>query len=167
MIYKNLTDAAIRHFKISRSRIEKCFNEISNEQLWNDFNDNLVSIGNLVLHLNGNLTQYVISGLAGEEFYRERDKEFKDKPRLSKSELLNLFRVITEKCCEIFEDLSEEKIKKSYIVQGFNYNGAEIIMHVTEHLSYHVGQITFAVKLLNNKDLGYYKGIDLNKQNKR
>ncbi len=165
MLHKQLIDSAVKHFEISLQRVEKCFDEITEEDLWNDFNNNLVSVGNLVLHLCGNSTQYVISGLGGQKYFRERDKEFSGKPGLSKRELLEKFQNVISDSCKVFFNLSEEQVEKNYNVQGFNYNGVEIILHVTEHLSYHVGQISFAVKLMKNKDLGYYRGIDLNKQN--
>jgi len=50
-------------------------------------------------------------------------------------------------------------------VQGYYHSGIGIIIHVTEHYSYHTGQIIFWVKLLKNKDLGFYAGIDLNVKN--
>jgi uncharacterized damage-inducible protein DinB len=50
-------------------------------------------------------------------------------------------------------------------VQGFSLTGIGIIIHVTEHYSYHTGQIALLTKLLKDRDLAFYAGIDLNKKN--
>jgi uncharacterized damage-inducible protein DinB len=46
----------------------------------------------------------------------------------------------------------------------YNLTGLGIIVHVTEHLSYHTGQIALLTKLITEKDLGFYAGLDLNKK---
>ena len=50
-------------------------------------------------------------------------------------------------------------------VQGFNFSGIGILVHVVEHLSYHTGQIAFYTKQLKNEQLGFYGDIDLNVKN--
>lgn len=165
MLTKQLTSIAAKYMNESLKRLEKCLSELDESEIWIDHNKNLVSIGNLILHLEGNITQYIISGLGGEKFMRKRDSEFSDKPNLNKQALLMRINNTVEKACSIISGLGESELVKSYSAQGFVYTGSEIIIHVVEHLSYHVGQITFAVKYLKDKDLGYYSGIDLDKQN--
>src|SRR6185437_12268491 len=68
-------------------RILKCLNEIDETEIWLRSNENSNSIGNIILHLCGNITQYVISALGGIEDIRMRDKEFSAKDGSTKNEL--------------------------------------------------------------------------------
>nr|HMT11283.1 DUF1572 family protein [Ignavibacteria bacterium] len=65
----------------------------------------------------------------------------------------------------VIEYLDSAELTRIYEVQGHVMSGIAIIIHVTEHLSYHTGQIVFLTKLLKDIDLGFYKGMDLNKKN--
>ena len=57
------------------------------------------------------------------------------------------------------------ELLRSRTVQGFQLSGIGIVVHVTEHYSYHTGQIAFWTKQLKNKDLGFWEGKDLNAHN--
>ena len=52
------------------------------------------------------------------------------------------------------------------VVQGFDYDGVGILVHVVEHFSYHTGQIAYFVKARKGIDLGFYRGVDLSRKNK-
>ena len=58
--------------------------------------------------------------------------------------------------------LDPAALTRNWAVQGFSETGTAIILHVMEHFSYHVGQITLHTKLLLDIDTGYYAGQDLN-----
>jgi uncharacterized damage-inducible protein DinB len=66
---------------------------------------------------------------------------------------------------QIIRTASREEMMRERTVQGFKMSGIGISVHVCEHYSYHTGQIAFWVKLLKNKDLGFYAGMDLNAPN--
>ncbi|MGH2563977.1 MAG: DinB family protein, partial [Ginsengibacter sp.] len=129
-------------------------------------NEHSNSIGNIILHLCGNIRQYAISSLGKVEDVRKRAKEFSAKEGFNKKELLTKLKNTVDEAINVIENLDEPALIKSYSVQGFDLSGIGIIVHVTEHYSYHTGQIAFWIKLLKNKDLGFYAGIDLNIQNK-
>ncbi|HSB77510.1 MAG TPA: DinB family protein [Candidatus Methylomirabilis sp.] len=150
----------------SRVRICRCLDLLEPEEIWKDFNANLVSVGNLILHLMGNISQHVLSGLGHVAYTRQRDREFSDKPGMGRAELLARLGRITDEAVQVIEGLRTEDLARRYIAQGRECSGAEDLMAVVEHLSYHTGQITFAVKYLKNLDVGYYAGVDLNQQNR-
>ena len=147
-------------------RILKCLNEIEETETWQRSNENSNSIGNIILHLCGNITQYAISALGETEDIRMRGKEFSAKEGLTKNELSAKLGSIVDEALRIIKSLNEERLLKTYSVQGFDLSGIGIIIHVTEHYSYHTGQIAFWIKQLKNKDLGFYFGVDLNVKNK-
>ncbi|WP_299709015.1 DinB family protein [uncultured Tenacibaculum sp.] len=140
---------------------------ISEEDVWKRFNQSSNSIGNLILHLCGNITQYAIASLGNKEDQRNRDLEFSTEEGYTKAELLSKLSATVQEAKRIILETSQEEYLRKREVQGFNFSGIGIVIHVTEHYSYHTGQIAFWIKQLKNKDLGFYDGIDLTVKNKQ
>ncbi len=154
------------HIEMNTPRIEKCLAELTEAELWQRPNAQSNSVGNLLLHLCGNITQYVLASLGGQPDHRVRDAEFAPTPQaLSKAELLEKLRNTVSQATQIIRNTSREEMLRERTVQGFEMSGIAIAVHVCEHYSYHTGQIAFWVKLLKNKDLGFYAGVDLNAKN--
>ena len=162
---KEFIEQSISRIEESTHRIIKCLDEIDDTETWKSPNDQLNSIGNLILHLCGNIRQYAISALGETKDIREREKEFSVKTGHTKSELLNGLTHTTSEAAVIIKNIDENRLTKIYSVQGFYLSGIGIIIHVTEHYSYHTGQIVFFTKQIKNKDLGFYANIDLNVKN--
>lgn len=146
-------------------RIEKCLAELTEAEVWQRPNPASNSVGNLILHLCGNITQYTISSLGNRMDSRDRDAEFAAKEGFSKSELLEKLTSTVNQAVETIRAASREELLRVRTVQGFDMSGIGIIVHVCEHYSYHTGQIAFWTKILKNKDLGFYAGIDLTIKN--
>ncbi|CAL2085766.1 conserved hypothetical protein [Tenacibaculum sp. 190524A05c] len=144
----------------------KSLSLISEDDVWKRINNSSNSIGNLILHLCGNITQYAISSLGNTDDLRNRDLEFSIDKGYSKSELLEKLNTTLEEAKEIINKTTLEEYLRKREVQGFTFSGVGIVIHVTEHYSYHTGQIAFWVKQLKNKDLGFYDGVDLTIKNK-
>jgi len=142
-------------------RIEKCFAELKHEEIWFSPNKQSNSIGHLILHLCGNITQYIHSSLGGKQDTRERDFEFSSQEQIEGRELLEKIKTIVNKAELIILNCSEENLLKERKVQTFNLSGIGVIIHVVEHFSYHTGQVAYFTKELKNKDLEFYKGLDL------
>ncbi|MCX8209997.1 MAG: DUF1572 family protein [Lewinella sp.] len=92
---------------------------------------------------------------------RARDDEFATIGGVGKAELLARLTEAINKSEAVIAGLTEEDILNEWPVQAFFHDGMFILTHVTEHLSYHTGQIIFWVKALKNKDLNLYAGVDL------
>lgn len=152
-----------RVFEESYSRIFKCLDSLDDNQIWYAPNKNVPSIGNLVLHLCGNMRQWILSGLGHKPDNRERDKEFVPHQNIRKSELVFLMENLRVNVREVLLELPDGFTEKRITIQGFNETGLSVLTHVMEHFSYHTGQITTLAKIQQNKDLGYYGGFDLNK----
>ena len=146
-------------------KIIKCLDQLREKQIWLRPNEASNSIGNIILHLCGNMRQYIISSLGDQPDVRERDKEFSAKGGYNKEELQNKLTATVEEAIITIRNIDENRLLKIRSVQGFNYSGIGIIIHVTEHYSYHAGQIILWTKQLTAKDLGFYANIDLNKKN--
>jgi uncharacterized damage-inducible protein DinB len=151
-------DESLRQIKI-------CLNLLSEEAIWQKPNESSNSIGNLILHLCGNITQYGIASIKNEEDNRKRDEEFSATTGFSKEELIKKLTDTIAEAKRAFYDAPLSELLRKRSVQGFNFSGVGNIVHVTEHLSYHTGQIALWTKLLKNTDLGFYSGVDLNVKN--
>ena len=164
-IKKEFIKDCIRHLNEYTRRVKICLDLLSEEQVLQKPNEASNSVANLMLHLCGNMTQYVLSSLGGKADLRERHKEFSAKDGLSKEQLFEKLSAVVHSVIEEIQIHDEESLLKTKTVQGFEKNGIAIILHVTEHYSYHTGQIALLTKLMTNQDLGFYKGLDLNKKN--
>jgi uncharacterized damage-inducible protein DinB len=92
---------------------------------------------------------------------RNRDSEFAAAGGFKKVELLDKITSTINRSVEVIMNTSEEELLRVRKVQVYDVSCVEIIVHVTEHLSYHTGQIVFWTKLLKDKDMGFYKGVKL------
>ena len=164
-ITQEFTEESIFRIEKNTTKIIKCLEELNEEQIWLRPNEVSNSIGNILLHLCGNITQYIISALGVQPDIRERDKEFSAKTGYNKDELQNKLTSTVEQAVIIIRNSDEYRLMKIYPVQGFNLSGIAIIVHVTEHFSHHTGQIIFWTKLLSGNDLAFYANTDLNKKN--
>ena len=146
-------------------RIKLCLEALAGEAIWQRPNASSNSIGNMILHLCGNIGQYAVSSLSGKADERQRDAEFAATTGPGKLALLErlISTVEAAKTCIIGLDPAE--LLRVRMVQGYQLSGMGIIIHVTEHYSYHTGQIAFWTKFLQDRDLGFYAGIDLNVKN--
>jgi uncharacterized damage-inducible protein DinB len=162
---KEFIDQAILRLNENTQRIEKCLHQFSEKEVWLKPNDKSNSMGNLMLHLCGNITQYIISSLGDTEDIRERDKEFLAEGGLSKTDLMEKLKNVIAEATNVLVNVKKEKLLNKYSVQGFELTGIGIVIHVVEHYSYHTGQIAFYTKMLKDRDLGFYAGINLNIKN--
>ena len=144
------------------TRIEMCMNQLDAEDIWYTPNENSNSMGNLVMHLNGNVRQYIVSGIGGVRDIRQRDSEFDKTYKKPISDILKDLKTTVEESYRVITGLEENVLTEKRTVQGFDETVLSIIIHVIEHFSYHVGQITYFTKARKNLDTGYYAGLDLN-----
>ena len=165
IIAKEFIDQSIFRINENTPKIIKCLDVLNEEQIWVRPNEVSNSMGNIILHLCGNIRQYIISALGGQTDIRERDKEFAARSGYSKKELQVKLVATVNEAIHVIQNVEEIRLLKIFSVQGFNLSGIGIIIHVTEHYSHHTGQIIFWTKLLMGNDLGFYTNIDLNKKN--
>ncbi|MBK6824651.1 MAG: DUF1572 family protein [Saprospiraceae bacterium] len=145
----------------SKKRILQCLNELEAEQLTWKPNPSTNSTANLILHLCGNMRQYIIAGLGKQIDVRERSKEFSNNGPFTHEHLQTLLEQTTQQATEIVAQLKDENLYEIFHIQCFDLSGYEVISHVIEHFSYHTGQIALLCKIIKNKDLGFYKEMDL------
>lgn len=151
-----------RHLSTTAERLVVCIDTVNEDLLWVDFAPNLASPGNLVLHLAGNLGQYVLLTLGGSSFVRDRAGEFSDKPSKDREALKFMLRETVNQCIEVIGGLGEDELERIYAVQGSERTGFDILLQVSEHFSYHTGQFAWFSKYLFRGDIDFYRCRDLN-----
>ncbi len=147
----------------SLARIVKCVQLLGYDGLWYTPNKNVNSIANLVLHLSGNITQYIHTTFGHQADKRNRDLEFSSHRTHSKDQLIKSIEESIIKAVEYVQKSEASNFEKIHEVQCFKESGISILIHVIEHTSYHTGQITQMTKWINNIDTGYYSGLELDK----
>jgi len=135
--------------------IARCLALLSEKEIWWRAHPTSNSVGNLVLHLEGNVRQWIISGVGGAPDRRERDKEFAERGPIPRRMLLTRLRKTVGEACRALERLSARDLTHMYTIQGFRLTGLRAILHVTEHFSHHSGQIILVTKLKRRQDLRF------------
>ncbi len=159
-----LQECRRRLFDESMPRIRTCLGQMSIDEIWARPNEQTVSAGNLVLHLAGNVRQYVIATLGGSPDVRDRQKEFDATGPMPTADLLAILEQAMTEVSAVLDRIDPSTLLQTHRVQGFVESGLSILVHVVEHFSYHTGQIAYIVKSRKNVDLGFYRGKDLNKK---
>lgn len=155
-------DQSIFRLEEALPRIVQCLNELTEAQIWQRPNDNSNSVGNLVMHLCGNVRQYIISNFGTQPDTRTRDVEFAMRDGYDRQQLIVKITDTIAESVKLIGGLSEADLMQVRSVQGFEQTGINSIIHVVEHFSYHTGQIAFWTKFLRDVDLKFYGDIDIN-----
>jgi uncharacterized damage-inducible protein DinB len=152
-------DCAVRKLRQQGGRIEDCLGRLSEEQIWAREGQNENAVGNLVLHLSGNVRQWIVAAVGGRADIRQRDAEFAARGSFTAATLAENLRGILMEATAIVENLAPERLPERLVVQGYQVTVLEAIFHVVEHFSGHTGQIIYATKLLTGEDLGYHRHL--------
>lgn len=158
-------DSEIRHQFLAQARhsldkqhlprITRCLKLLDSKQIWWRPHPTSNSVGNLVLHLAGNVRQWIISGPGGQRDCRKRDLEFSEQGPLPRQTLIRLLQRTVSEANHVLANISAAGLMQKHKIQGYKVTGWEAIAHVTEHFAYHTGQIIYATKLLRGVDLGF------------
>jgi uncharacterized damage-inducible protein DinB len=138
------------------ARIEDCLDRLTPEQIWARGSEAENAVGNLVLHLAGNLGQWIGTGVAGKPLVRDRDAEFAARGDVDAVELKRRIRTAVSEAVEVIGGLPAERLTDVIQVQKYDITVLEAVYHVVEHFAQHTAQIIFATKLITRNDLGYY-----------
>lgn len=137
-------------------KLERCLEQLTDEQVWWRPNQESNSIGNLLLHLSGNARQWIVGGLGRAPDNRTRQREFDERSTIARAELLIRLRQTMTDVDAVLARFDRALILERYSIQGTTSTALEAIFHVTEHFSMHTGQIILLTKMLAQKDLAFY-----------
>lgn len=158
-VHAAFISAAVARLRQQEERILICLNQLTEEQVWQRLNQNSNSVGNLMLHLMGNLGQWVISGVGNEPDTRDRDLEFSTEGGITRAELASRFHARLDHVIRVIEAVGPERLLEGVVPQGYALPVMEVITHITEHFYHHGGQIFLLTKLYLDVDLAFYKHL--------
>jgi len=152
-------EASVKNLEQLLSRIRDCVGKLKPDEIWARGHENENAIGNLVLHLSGNVRQWILSGVGGAPDTRMRDAEFAARGGIETAELLGRLESTVREANAVLGKVTAERLTERVTIQKYNVTVMEAILHVVEHFSEHTGQIIFATKMLTGEDLGFYKHL--------
>ena len=137
-------------------KIERCLALLSDEQIWWRANPDSNSIGNLLLHLNGNVRQWIVVGLGDSPDRRDRDAEFAQRETIPRDELLKSLRQTLHEVDATLAAFDSDRLRGRFTIQKSDVSALTAIFHVVEHFSMHTGQIIMLTKMFAAIDLEFY-----------
>lgn len=140
-------------------RLRACIEGLADEQIWWRPNEASNSIGNLILHLNGNVRQWLVDSFNRAEDKRDRPAEFNRREGLSAAELLASLDATMNEAASVLARLTADDLLAPYEIQGYHVHGLDAVYQVVEHFGLHYGQIAYITKAFAGKDLEFYREL--------
>ena len=138
------------------SQIVRCVGLLNDADLWRRANEHTNSVGNLVLHLTGNVGQWILGGLGGGPIARDRSAEFAERGPLPGAEIASKLQSNVDAAVRIIGQLAVGRLLAHHEIQGYKVSGLVVVFHVVEHFAGHAGQIVHITKTLRDLDLSAY-----------
>ncbi len=127
-------------------KIGHCLEQLDHDQVWARQSAELNSMANLLLHLAGNLRQWIISGLGGTPDVRQRQSEFDDRGGAAKEELFRRLEETVAEARDVLAELSPQEWLRARRIQGFEVSGAQATMHSVAHFRGHTQEIVYMTR---------------------
>ena len=125
-----------------------CIDQLDDTQVWYRPNPQSNAVGNLVLHLVGNLRQWILGGIENLPDTRDRPAEFLAASGRTRVELRGLLKGTVEECCKVIDKMPVSRVTERKRIQGEDVTIAAALMMAVSHLGLHVGQIQYIGKML-------------------
>lgn len=154
-VHGELLAASREKLRSDTRQIARCV-ALLGDEAWARANGHCNSVGNLVLHLAGNVRQWILSGVGGEALVRDRAGEFAARGPAEMGPLMRGLEETVERAIGVIERQTPESLGEPRKIQDYQVSVFEAILHVVEHFSFHTGQIVHMTKTLRDLDLSRY-----------
>src|SRR5262245_4135414 len=128
-------------------KIEHCLGQLTDADLWWRQHESHNSIQNVILHLCGNLRQWILHGVGGAPDVRDRPGEFADRELRTKAELRALLSETVENCARTLASFPAERLLEPRRIQGFDTTVLAAIFDTISHFVGHQHQIVYITRL--------------------
>jgi hypothetical protein len=146
-------DYSCNKLEMMAKDLRVCIGRLTDAQVWERHGAHENAVGNLVLHLCGNMRQWVMHGVGGAEDVRVRDAEFGADAGLTGAALIELFEKTVAEARSVIASLPAQRMVERITPQGRNVAVLEAIYQVVGHVQQHVGQIILLTKQMARQDL--------------
>jgi hypothetical protein len=141
-VTRAFADAARHELREAAEQIRHCVAQLTDEDLWHRPDDRVNAIGNLILHLCGNLRQWVIHSVGGAADVRDRPAEFAQRDPIPSAELLQLLVETVAEADAVLARLTPDELVRSRHIQIGQRTGVAAIFHSVSHFVGHAQEIT-------------------------
>lgn len=131
----------------SLSRVGHCVGQLTLEQIWWCPGEGQNSIGIVIRHLAGNLRQWGVCGLTGQQDDRDRSSEFRSSLRQTPEQLLDLLESAARDVESVLARITTEDLLRGRTIQGFDVSGMGALMHTIPHFVGHTHQIVALTRM--------------------
>jgi uncharacterized damage-inducible protein DinB len=128
------------------TKIRRCLNVLPPSALWRRADEDSNSIGNLLLHLAGNVRQWIVSSVGGAPDARFRSAEFDAQEGGTADELFATLRSAIDDADAVIAALTPAALLERRSIQGRDVSVLDAVYHVVEHFALHTGQIILLTK---------------------
>lgn len=138
------------------AKVEHCLGQLTDEDLeWRAFAEHN-SVHNLVLHVCGNLGQWILSGVGGAEDVRQREQEFSDRSLQNAEQLATRLARCVSEVDVVLADCTDERLREVVVIQGFRLSVLAAIWDSVNHLVGHMQQIVYITRLRRGADYAFH-----------
>ena len=138
-------------------KLRHCLNALPRGAVWARPNQDSNSVGNLLIHLTGNVTEWILGGVAGRSYKRYRAGEFAQRDGADASKLMDDLEAVLREADRVLAGLTDKDLERSVVIQERDTNVLGAIYHVVEHFAMHTGQIVFLTKLYAPGRIQFYE----------
>lgn len=142
------------------TKIRAAVESLPPERLWWRPNEQSNSIGNLLLHLSGNVRQWMLSGVGRQPDIRKRNMEFAARGGATASGMLEGLETTLRETDEVLRNLLPSELQEHRLIQGRETTVMEAVYHVVEHFAGHTGQIIWIAKMAAPGAVKFYDDGD-------
>lgn len=140
--------AANRELSKALDRIKHCLDQLTDEKVWWRPAESMNSIGNLILHLCGNVRQWIVAGIGGEKDVRQRPKEFSERGPIPKQDLLRRLDEVLAQAHDALTRATAQDFLRNRCIQGCDVNGLEAIFASVPHFRGHAQEIIYMTRTM-------------------
>jgi Protein of unknown function (DUF1572) len=142
-----LNNALCDELAAALGRIAHCVGQLTDDQVWSRPAPPMNSIGNLMLHLAGNVRQLIAAGVGGEPDIRDRQSEFDARGPIPADELLGKLLLIVKRAREVIVSASDESLRAMIPIKRYDLNGIEAIIRCIAHFRGHTQEIIHMTRM--------------------
>ena len=153
-IGKLFLDYSVRKLTQMNGNVEACLGKLSDEQVWQRKAAHENTVGNLILHICGNMRQWIMHGVHNNPDIRKRDAEFSTNDGMTAKQLTELFSKTIAEAKSVIGSLPPARLVERTDPQKMGeVSVLDAIYQVVGHVQQHVGQIIMLTKQMTGKDL--------------
>lgn len=146
-------DSIKKRFLYYKNLGDKTFEQLTDEQIFWQYNEESNSIATIVKHVSGNMISRWTNFLTedGEKSWRNRDSEFENSLK-NKTDVIELWENGWRVFLDALSEINEQNLESTIYIRGEAHSVLDAVNRQLAHYPYHIGQMVYIAKMLKNND---------------